>query len=152
MSGKKKSWLGTRAIPALLALLLMAGCPLALKKAGFIRLQIDPTGSSKGIAVGDFGVTGLRIRVRDAAGEILETIDWDAAEGSRNYLVLVKQAGEYEIEVIHFGEHEGDAIQAAESEVFEIQAMRITVIDIVPGCIGLIRVEVAMRMTRGVSV
>jgi hypothetical protein len=126
---------------AILVLLAAAGCPLALKKAGFIRLQIDPTGSSKGIAVADFEVTGLRIRVRAAAGEIMETIDWAAIEGPRSYLVPVKQGGEYEIEVIHFGEHEGETVQATEREVFEVQAMRITMIDIVPGCIGLIRVE-----------
>jgi hypothetical protein len=138
VSRPKVLFLGSLAI---LALLLAAGCPLALKKAGFIRLQIDPTGSSKGIAVADFEVTGLRIRVQDAVGGIMETIDWGAMEGSRSYLILVKQAGECEIEVTHIGEQKGEAVQAFESEVFEVQAMRITVIHIVPGCIGLIRVE-----------
>jgi len=146
MSRRKLWLLGSLAI---LALLSAAGCPLELKKAGFIRLQIDPTGSSKGIAVADFEVTGLRIRVRDAAGKIMETIDWAAIEGPRSYLVPVKQGGEYEIEVIHFGEHEGEAVQTTEREAFEVQAMRITMIHIVPGCIGLIRIDLALALPRG---
>jgi hypothetical protein len=128
--------LGILAVAALLA----AGCPLLLE-GGLIRLQIDTAAESRGIAVGDLEVTGLRIRVHDPAGEILETIDWDAAEGPRSYLVLVKQAGECEIEVTRFGEKEGEVVQAAESEVFEVQARRITIIDIVPGCIGVIHIQ-----------
>ena len=123
----------------LLLLLLAAGCPLPLE-GGLIRLQIDTTAESKGIAVGDVEVTGLRILVRESAGEVLEAIDWDAEEGRRSYLVLVKKAGEHEIEVNHFGGQDGEAVQAAESEVFEVKARRITIIDVVPGCIGVIRI------------
>jgi len=124
---------------AILALLAGVGCPLPLQ-GGLIRLQIDTTAESRGIAIGDFGVTGLRIRVRDPAGEVLEMIDWDASEGPRSYWIPVRQAGECEIEVSHFGQKDGEEVQADESEVFEVQARRITVIDIVPGCIGVIRI------------
>lgn len=122
------------------AALLAAGCPLLLE-GGLIRLQIDTAAESRGIAAGELEVTGLRIRVCDPAGGNLETISWDPAEGSRSYLILVKPAGECEIEVTHVGEQEGEAVQAAESEVCEVQARRITVIDIVPGCIGVIRIQ-----------
>ena len=125
---------------AILALLAGVGCPLPLE-GGLIRLQIDTTAESRGIAIGAFEVTGLRIQVRDPVGEDLEAVCWDAAEGSRSYLILVKRAGECEIEVTHIGEQEGEAVQAAEKEVFEVQARRITVIDIVPGCIGMIRIQ-----------
>jgi len=137
MSRRKLWLLGSLAV---LLLMMGAGCLLPLE-GGLIRLQIDTTAESRGIAAGDFEVTGLRIHLRKPAGEVLEAIDWDAAEGPRSYLIPVKQAGEYEIEVTHIGEQEGEAVQAAESEVFEVQAMKITVIDIVPGCIGVIRIQ-----------
>lgn len=105
-----------------------------------IRLQIDTAAESRRIEVGDFEITELRIRVRDPAGEILETIDWDAGEGPHGYWISVPKAGDCEIEVNHFGEQEGEPVQAAEREVFEVQSRRITVINIVPGCIGVIRI------------
>jgi hypothetical protein len=44
--------------------------------------------------------------------------------------------------VTHFGQNEvGEQVQATESAAFQIRAMGITVIDIVPGCIGMIHVE-----------
>jgi hypothetical protein len=108
---------------------------------GIIRLQIDPTAASKGIAVGDFEVTGLEIRIRGPEGEQLKTIHWNAFEGSRSYLIPVREAGEHEIEVTHFGCLDKEAIEAVEASAFEVQARKITVIDIVPGGIGLIRIE-----------
>jgi hypothetical protein len=51
----------------------------------------------------------------------------------------VKQLGQHRIEVTHFGEREGEQVQASESASFDIRAMKITVIDILPGCIGMIR-------------
>ena len=125
---------------AVLALLAGVGCPLPLE-GGLIRLQIDTASESRRIEVGDFEVGGLRIRVRDPAGEVLETIDWDAAEGPRTYWIPVPKAGDCEIEVIHFGEQEGESVQAAEREVFEVPARRVTSVDIVPGCIGVIRIQ-----------
>ena len=55
-------------------------------------------------------------------------------------MIPVKQQGEHHIEVTHFGERDGEQVQATESAAFSIQAMKITVIDVVPGCIGMIRV------------
>ena len=40
----------------------------------------------------------------------------------------------------HDGLREGQPVQATESAAFTIRAMKITIIDIVPGCIGVIRV------------
>ncbi len=132
---------------ALMSILLAFGCSLLGREevgppsAGgwYIRVQVQAPGS-KGITVTDFPVTGLNIQVRDPAGELLQSIDWAAAEGPQSYAVPVSQLGQYEIEVTHFGVRNGEVVQASESAAFNIQAMKITVIDIVPGCIGVIRV------------
>jgi hypothetical protein len=137
MSRRKLWLLGSLAI---LALLTVAGCPLA-GVVGFIQLQIDPAAASKGIDSGEFPVTGLEIRLRDPEGQDLQTIRWKTGEGSRSYLIPVREAGEHEIEVTHLGIRGEEAIQAVEASVFEVQAKKITVIDIVPGCIGVIRVQ-----------
>jgi hypothetical protein len=130
----------------LMVLLVAFGCSLLPREgtgasAGwYIKLLVQAP-ASKGITVTEFDVTGLNIQVRDPQGEVLQSIDWAAAEGPQSYLVLVKQQGEHQIEVIHYGERDGEQVQASESAFFNIQAMKITVIDIVPGCIGLIRVN-----------
>ena len=134
---------------AMLVLFLGFGCSLLLRDAGgvpasdgwYIKLQIKAPAASKGITVTEYQVTGLQIEVRDPEDEVLQTINWEAEDGSKSYLVPVNQLGQYEIEVTHIGEQSGQTVEATESAVFNIQAMVITVIDIVPGCIGLIKVE-----------
>jgi hypothetical protein len=131
---------------ALMMLLLAFGCSLLAREDGgavagwYIKLQVQAPGS-KGITITDFSVTGLNIQVRDPVGELLQSIDWAAAEGPQSYMVPVSQMGQYQLEVAHFGERDGEHVQASESAAFNIQAMKITVIDIVPGCIGVIRVS-----------
>ena len=143
MSGRKVLWLGS---VAALALMLIAGCSLMPREGTgsedgwYIQLQVQAPAASKGITVTDFNVTGLNIQVRDPAGEVLQAIDWAAAEGTQTYLVAVTQQGEHQIEVTHFGERNGELVQATERAAFNIQAMKITVIDVVPGCIGVIHV------------
>jgi archaellum component FlaG (FlaF/FlaG flagellin family) len=125
----------------ILALLAVAGCPLLLGKVGYIELQILAPTASKGIAVSDFEVTGLRIQVRDPEDEVLKRIDWSAEEGPQCYLIPVKQVGEHEIEVTHLGERDGEIVEAAESAVFDVQAKVITIIEVKPGRIGEIFIE-----------
>ncbi len=125
-------------------LLLVFGCSLLPREdAGtdegwFIKLRIQDPAASKGITVYELDVTGIAIHVLEPAGEVLQSIDWEKAEGSQEYLVAVPQPGEYRLEVTHFAEREGEPVQATESAAFDIQAMKITVIDLVPGGIGLI--------------
>ena len=83
----------------------------------------------------------MAIEVLGPGEDVLQSIDWKKADGSQEYLVAVPQPGEYGLEVTHFGERDGVPVQAKESAAFEIRAMKITVIDIVPGGIGLIWVE-----------
>jgi hypothetical protein len=137
MSRSKALLVGSLVI---LAVLQGVSCPLP-GVVGLIRLQIDTMAASKGITVGDFEVTGLDIQVRDPEGEVLKTIEWEAENGPRFYLIPVKSPGEYEIEVTHFGERDGEAIEAVDTAVFEVPARRITVIDVVPGCIAVIRIQ-----------
>jgi len=125
---------------AVLALLLASGCPLP-GVVGFIKLQVLAPAASRGIEVGDFKVTGLRIQVRDPEEQLRDTVDWDAEEGPRCYYIPVKRAGEHGIELTHFGERNGDMVEASESAVFDVRARKITVIEVVPGRIGVIRVE-----------
>ncbi len=126
----------------LLVLALPSGCSLlardrvAVEDAGYIQLRIQAP-ASKGITINDFIVTGLRIRVLDATGEE-KIFDWAAEQGPQTYMVPVKQQGEHQLEVTHFGERDGEAVQAVETATFQIQPMKITVLDIVPGSIGLI--------------
>jgi hypothetical protein len=142
MKGKKVLLLGSLAV---LVLLLLFGCaPLLREEAGggwYIKLQISATAGSKGITVSEYPVTGLQIEVRDPEDEVLQAIDWQAVEGSKSYLIPVHELGQYEIAVKHIGEKDGQTVEAMESAAFEIKRMAITVIDVVPGCIGVINVE-----------
>jgi hypothetical protein len=142
MLQRKVLWYGS---VVLMVLLLGFGCSLVPREDSgtaegwYIRLQIRAPASAKGITVSEFDVTGLHIQVRDPAGELLESIDWAPGDDS-TYLVPVKQLGQHQIVVTHVGERDGEAVQVTESAAFQIRAMKITVIDIVPGCLGLIRV------------
>ena len=138
MSRTKVLFLGGLAI---LVLLVGAGCPQLHGVVGFIKLQIDTTAASKGITVGDFEVTSLGIQVRDPEGEVLKSIDWETKDGPRFYLIPVKEPGEHKIEVTHIGEREGKTVQAVGSAAFDVPARQVTVIDIVPGCIAVIRIQ-----------
>jgi hypothetical protein len=138
MSRPKILFLGSLAF---LTLLLGAGCPLLPGVKGLIQLQIDTIAASKGIAASDLEVTGLNIQVRDPEGELLKTIDWVAKQGPRLYLIPVKAPGEHEVEVTHIGERDGDAVQLVDTAIFDVPARKVTVIDVVPGCIAVIRIE-----------
>jgi hypothetical protein len=134
---------------AVAVLLLVFGCSLLLRDdsgvpAGdgwYIKLKINAPTVPKSITVSEYQVTGLQIEMQDPADEVLQTIDWEAADGAKSYLIPVNQLGEYEIEVTHIGEKNGQSVEATESAAFNIQAMVITVIDITPGCVGVIKVE-----------
>ena len=65
--------------------------------------------------ISEFEVTGMSLVVRDPSGEVLQTIEWAAAEGEQTYTVPVKQAGEHQLEVTHIGQKDGQAVQATES-------------------------------------
>ena len=131
----------------LLMLALAFGCSLLPREEsgaalGYsIKLQIQAPAAAKGITVGEFDVTGLHIEVLGSGEEPLASIDWAAEEGKKCYDVPVPQPGQYHIVVTHLGGSEEAPVEATEEAVFEIRAMKITVIDIVPGCIGVIRVE-----------
>ena len=72
--------------------------------------------------------------------ELLQAISWDAADGAQSYMVPVQQPGEHEILVTHIGRKDGQMVEATESATFNIGPMIITVIDLVPGSIGVINV------------
>jgi hypothetical protein len=143
MSGRKVFLLG-----GVVLLTLAFGCSLLPREndsesdGWYIKLQIraPASASAKGITVSEFEVTGMNIKVLDPAGGVLGEFDWVPPD-SQEYLVAVPELGEYRLEVTHFGEREGQSVQATESATFEIRAMKITVIDIIPGCIGLINIE-----------
>jgi hypothetical protein len=134
---------------AVLVLLLVFGCSLLLRDDSgvpasdgwCIKLKISAPAGSKGITVTDYQVTGLEIEVRGPDERVLKTIGWEAKDGPQSYLIPVKKLGQHEIVVTHIGEKNGHTVEATESAAFNIRAMVITVIDIVPGCIGVIRVE-----------
>lgn len=130
-----------------LLVLLLVGCSLLLRHEGgepltgrYIRLNVSPAAAARAITVSEYEVTGLQIELWGPDEELLGTIEWEVLDGPRSYLVPVEQTGQHQIVVRHFGELDGEEVEAQESASFTIGAMIITVIDVVPGCIGVIRV------------
>jgi len=131
---------------ALLVAATLFGCSLLLRdgseQSGWhIKLNIGNPVGAKAIAVNEYDVTALAVELYDPYGELIEEISWQAADGQQAYLIPVSEQGQYEIFVTHISEEDGEIVEAEESALFNIQAMVITVIDIIPGCIGTINVE-----------
>ncbi len=128
------------------AALLGLGCSSPLNNGGgstaggqrYIKLTISTPSTARSITVTEYQVTGMNIEVRDPDDELLQTIAWDASEGSRTYMIPVHRSGEHELTVTQFGENGGVTVEATESASFNIEAMKITVIEIVPGSIAQI--------------
>ena len=129
------------------ALLLQTGCPQPLAERGRdlagwqIQLNVQAPVSAMAIEVSEYEVTGLLIELYDPQGELLRTIEWEATEGPRSYTIAVQEREQYEISVTHYGQKDGRRVEATECAEFNIQAMRITVINVVPGAIGVIGIE-----------
>jgi hypothetical protein len=125
------------------------GCSFLLKNdlntgeqtGWYIKLNVHRPPPSKAIAVSEYDVTGLTIEVRDPDDELIQTIQWEAEQGSTSYAIPVTQQGQHRILVTHIGTKNGQVVEAEESATFYIEAMVITVIDIIPGRIGVIKVE-----------
>jgi hypothetical protein len=141
---KVKRVLGLAGI-LVLVLAMLFGCARLFwngdaQSGWYIRLNIGSPGA-KAIGVGEYDVTGLSIAVYDPGDQLLDAIEWDAVEGPKSYTVQVSQAGTHRIEVTHISDDGGEVVEATESADFEIETMVITVIDVTPGMVGLIRVE-----------
>jgi hypothetical protein len=144
MSKTRKLLLITGSV--VLALFILFGCSLLFRdgseQSGWhIKLNINPQAAAKAINVTEHDVTGLAIEVYDPFGVLIEEISWLAEEDQQSYLIPVEDQGEYEIVVTHISDENGETVEAEESALFNIQAMVITVIEIIPGCIGTINVE-----------
>ena len=127
-----------------LALTVLFGCDLLWeppeRSGWYIQLNIGDPGA-KAIGVSEYEVTALSIAVYDPEDQLLESVEWDAVDGPASYSVQVNQAGTHRIEVTHIGENNGEVVEAEESTEFDIAPMVITVIDITPGAVGLVRVD-----------
>ena len=128
-----------------LALSLLMACTQSFWKSshpdgGYIKLNVGSSGSKR-IDVDYHDVTGLSITVYEPDGDELESFDWDAEDGPQTYLVPVNEAGTYRIEVTHIHDEDGAVVVVTEHEDFEIEAMTITVINVIPGVIGMVEVE-----------
>ena len=134
---------------ALLIVFMVSGCSFLLNDdtntleddGQYIKLIIDRPPTSKAITVNEYDVTGMTIVVHDPDGEVIQIIDWEAEDGPMSYLIPVQQQGEHKIFVTHIGEQNGEVVEVTESATFNIQAMVITVIEVIPGSIGLINIE-----------
>jgi hypothetical protein len=104
-------------------------------------LNVSVPATPRTIVATEYQVTGLDIEVRDPDDKVLKTIAWQAEDGSKSYLIPVEQQGKHEIRVTHIGEKNGTTVETTESATFDIKPMVITVIDIVPGSIGMINVK-----------
>jgi hypothetical protein len=130
----------------LLVLATLFGCSLLFKDAAgqsgwYIRLNIGNPAAGKAISVGEYEVTEVYIEVfAPEADQPFYAVSWYADDGSASYLIPVSEQGQYRIEVTHISGDGGDPVEATECANFNIQAMVITVIDIIPGSIGVIDV------------
>ena len=131
---------------AFLVAATLFGCSLLLRDGSeqsdwHIKLNIGNPADAKAIAVNEYDVTALAVELYDPYGELIEEISWQVADGQQSYLIPISEQGQYEIFVTHISDENGKTVEAEESALFNIQAMVITVIDIIPGCIGTINVE-----------
>jgi hypothetical protein len=129
-----------------LALVLLFGCAWLFwdttgQSGWYILLNIGGAGT-KTIVVEEYDVTRVEVELF-APGESLPfyTLTWYAGDDPVSELIPVSEQGEYEIQVTHVGDDNGEPVEAEESATFNIKAMIITVIDIIPGCIGTIEIE-----------
>lgn len=138
--------LSMRKVPLVTAFLLLVitmlfGCSVLLEDGyeefgWHIKLNINQPVATKAVTVSEYDVTGLAIEVYDPHGVLIEEIAWQTEEGQQSYLIPVSEQGQHEIVVTHISDNYGELVEAEESALFNIQAMVITVIDIIPGCIG----------------
>lgn len=121
---------------------LLFGCSLLMRDpAGlqqrYIRLTIVDPSAAKAIHVSEHEVTEVQVALF-APGE--ETpfyeLAWEADDDPISELIPVSEPGQYRIEVVHISDENGEPVVAEESATFEIEEMLITVIEIVPGCVG----------------
>ena len=129
-----------------LALALLFGCARlfwdAPQDSGwYIRLNVGNPGA-KAISVVEHDVTRVEVELF-APGESqpFYTRTWYAGDDPVSELIPVSEEGEYRIQVTHVGDDNGEPVEAEETDTFNIKAMIITVIDIIPGCIGTIEIE-----------
>ena len=144
MSRTRKAPLVTAFVLIIVATLF--GCSLLLRDGAeqngwYIKLNINHPTAAKAITVSEYDVTGLAIEVYDPDGVLIEEISWQVVEGQQSYLIPVSEQGQHKIVVTHISDNNGEIVEAEESALFNIQATVITVIDIIPGCIGLIDVN-----------
>ena len=130
----------------MLALVLLFGCARLFwnttgQSGWYIRLNIgDP--AAKAIGVEEYDVTEVYVELFEEGETVpFHTVSWDAGDGAISELIPVSGAGEYRIEVTHISENGGEPVEAMESATFTIQSMVITVIEVIPGCVGVIDVE-----------
>jgi hypothetical protein len=142
---KMKCVLGLAGI-VVLALALLFGCARLFwgttgQSGWYIQLNIGGP-ESKAISVVEYDVTRVEVELF-APGESqpFYTRTWYAGDDPVSELIPVSEKGEYKIQVTHVGDDNGEPVEAEETDTFNIKAMIITVIDIIPGCIGTIEIE-----------
>jgi hypothetical protein len=130
----------------LLIMALLFGCVRrfwdAPQQSGwYIQLNVGGA-ETKAISVEEHDVTRVEVELF-APGESLPfyTLTWYAEDEPVSELIPVSEKGEYRIEVTHVGDGNGEPVEAKESTSFNIVAMVITVINVIPGAVGVIEVE-----------
>ncbi len=140
MKGTKKIFVLAGVVVLVTAMLF--GCARLLldgeeQSGSYIKLNILPS-AAKGIEVNEYDVTGLQVKIYDPDDQLLDSVAWDAQDGPASYLIPVSEEGLHRIEVTHLSDDNGEEVKATEYATFKIRAMVITVINITPGCIGVI--------------
>ena len=131
---------------AALVVVMLIGCARLFwgttgQSGWYIRLNIGDPGS-KAISVEEYDVTQVDVGIF-APGETLPfyTLTWYAGDDPVSELIPVSEEGEYEIQVTQVADNNGEPVEAKESASFNIAAMVITVINVIPGAVGVVEVE-----------
>jgi hypothetical protein len=131
---------------ALLVIVMLFGCAQLFwngpqQDGWYIQLNIGDPGA-KAIDVDEYDVTEVDVAIYAPGEELpLWGVTWYAQDPPLSERIPVSQEGQYRIEVTHVSDNNGEPVEAEESATFNIKAMIITVIDIIPGCIGTIEIE-----------
>ena len=111
-----------------------------------LHLKIDaPQRPSRLISISEYQVKELIIVVTGPNQEVILRENWTPSMGSTTYKIPVQQLGNHNISVTHVSNENGQTINAEESAVANIRAGIITVIDIIPGAVGIINVDASER-------
>ena len=107
----------------------------------FIQLRVGALPGGRAVTVDEYDVTAVEMEVLGPDHGVLERITWEASPGLRVYMVPVRERGRHTIVVTHVGSLDDRTAEAREYVTVDVLTSRVTVVEIIPGGIGVINVR-----------